>query len=49
MPTLLSSEEPMNKKDEKIINVFKTHNGFARTKDMLVRGAHARDIKRMQG
>lgn len=36
----------MNKKDERIYKVFKTHNGFARTKDILAAGIHTRDIKR---
>lgn len=36
----------MNKKDEKIYKVFKTHNGFARTKDILAAGIHTRNIKR---
>jgi len=36
----------MNKKDERIYKVFKTHKGFARTKHILVAGIHPRDIKR---
>jgi len=36
----------MNKKDEKIYKVFKTHNGFARTKDILAAGIHTRNLKR---
>ena len=38
----------MKKKDERIYKVFKTHNGFARTKDILVAGIHPRDIKRIR-
>ena len=38
----------MNKKDEKIINVFNAHNGFAWTKDILAHGVHGRDIKRLR-
>jgi len=36
----------MKKKDERIYKVFKTHKGFARTKDILVTGIHHREIKR---
>lgn len=36
----------MNKKDEKIFKVFRTHNDFARTKDILAAGIHSRNIKR---
>jgi len=38
----------MKKKDERIYKVFKTHNGFARTKDILVAGIHPRNIKRIR-
>lgn len=38
----------MNKKDEKIYKIFKVHNGFARTKDILACGIHRRDIKRIR-
>jgi predicted transcriptional regulator of viral defense system len=37
----------MNKKYKKIINIFKSHKGYARSKDILVRGFHSRDIKSM--
>ncbi|PIP13960.1 MAG: Abortive infection protein AbiEi [bacterium (Candidatus Stahlbacteria) CG08_land_8_20_14_0_20_40_26] len=35
----------MNKKHEKIIKIFKIHNGYARSKDILAEGIHPRDIK----
>ncbi|KPJ63424.1 MAG: hypothetical protein AMS15_00250, partial [Planctomycetes bacterium DG_23] len=35
----------MNKKYEKIIKIFKVHNGYARTKDIRAEGIHPRDIK----
>ena len=38
----------MKKKDERIYKVFKTHNGFARTKDILAAGIHPRNIKRIR-
>lgn len=38
----------MNKKDEKIYEIFSTRNGFARTKDILAAGIHRRDIRRMR-
>jgi predicted transcriptional regulator of viral defense system len=44
--TDLSREVSMNKKDEKIFKVFRTHNGFARTKDILITKIHPRDLKR---
>lgn len=36
----------MKKKDERMYEVFKTHKGFARTKDILAAGVHTRNIKR---
>ncbi len=45
----MTREDSMNKKDEKIYKVFKTHNGFARTKDILAAGIHTRNIKRARG
>ena len=36
----------MNKKDERIYKVFKTHKDFTRTKDILAAGIHSRNIKR---
>ena len=36
----------MKKKDERIYKVFKAHNDFARTKDILAAGVHTRNIKR---
>jgi len=33
------------RKYKKIIEVFKNHNGYARTKDILAEGIHPRDIK----
>ncbi len=36
----------MKKKDERMYGVFKTHKGFARTKDILAAGVHTRNIKR---
>jgi len=39
----------MNKKDnKKICKIFGTHNGFARTKDILAAGIHGRDMRRMR-
>jgi len=38
----------MNKKDERIYEVFNERNGFARTKDILKAGIHRRDIKRLR-
>jgi len=38
----------MNKKDERMYKVFRTHKGFARTKDILAAGIHSRDIKRVR-
>lgn len=35
----------MNKKHEQIINIFKVHNGYVRSKDILAKGIHPRDIK----
>jgi len=37
----------MNKKYEEIVNIFKNHKGYARSKDILVRGFHSRDIRNM--
>ena len=39
----------MKKKDERMYEVFKTHKGFARTKDILAAGVHTRNIKRARG
>lgn len=38
----------MNKIDEKIKKVFKKHDGFARTEDILAAGIHSRDIKKIR-
>jgi len=38
----------MKKKEEKIYKVFKAHEGFARTKDILMTGIHHREIKRVR-
>lgn len=38
----------MNKKDERLYDVFNKRNGFARTKDILEAGIHRRDIKRLR-
>ncbi|MFO7929321.1 MAG: type IV toxin-antitoxin system AbiEi family antitoxin domain-containing protein [Candidatus Humimicrobiaceae bacterium] len=38
----------MNKKERKIKKVFKEHDGFARTRDILAAGIHSRDIKRIK-
>lgn len=35
----------MNRKYEKIIKIFKSHKGYARSKDILTQGFHSRDIK----
>ncbi|MEW6456929.1 MAG: type IV toxin-antitoxin system AbiEi family antitoxin domain-containing protein [Acidobacteriota bacterium] len=37
----------MNGKDKRISKIFRAHNGFARTKDILEGGIHPRDIRRM--
>jgi len=47
MYTVTSRGVSMKKKDERIYKVFKTHNGFARTKDILAAGIHPRNIKRI--
>ena len=41
----ISKEDIINKKHEKIIKIFKIHNGYARSKDILVKGIHLRNIK----
>ena len=41
----ISKEDTSNKKHEKIIKIFKMHNGYARSKDILAEGIHPRDIK----
>jgi len=46
--TDLSREVSMKKKEEKIYKVFKAHEGFARTKDILMTGIHHREIKRVR-
>lgn len=38
----------MNKWDREMYKVFKAHDGFARTKDILASGIHRREIKRMR-
>ncbi|MCD6129643.1 MAG: Abortive infection protein AbiEi [Deltaproteobacteria bacterium] len=35
----------MNRKYEKIIKIFKSHKGYARSEDILTQGFHSRDIK----
>ncbi len=35
----------MNDKYQKIVEIFKTHNGYARSKDILAKGVHPRNIK----
>ena len=45
MPMKTSKEDMINKKHKKIIKVFKIHNGYARSKDILAEGIHQRDIK----
>ncbi len=41
----ISKDDIMNKKYKKIIQIFKTHKGYGRTKDILAKGIHPRDIK----
>ncbi len=36
-----------NKKQNNIIDIFKSHNGYARSKDILANGFHSRKIKEM--
>jgi predicted transcriptional regulator of viral defense system len=40
-----SKEDMIDKKHKKIIKVFKMHNGYARSKDILAEGIHQRDVK----
>lgn len=35
----------MNRKYEKIIKIFKSHKGYAKSEDILTQGFHSRDIK----
>ncbi|OIO74620.1 MAG: hypothetical protein AUJ85_05300 [Elusimicrobia bacterium CG1_02_37_114] len=35
----------MDKKQEQIVKIFKIHNGYARSKDILANDIHSRDIK----
>ncbi|MFZ3386592.1 MAG: type IV toxin-antitoxin system AbiEi family antitoxin domain-containing protein [Candidatus Hydromicrobium sp.] len=41
----ISKEDVIDKKHKKIIKIFKIHNGYARSKDILAEGIHPRDIK----
>lgn len=41
----ISKEDITGKKHKKIIKIFKMHNGYARSKDILAEGIHPRDIK----
>ena len=41
----ISKEDMSSKKHKKIIKIFKMHNGYARSKDILAEGIHPRDIK----
>jgi len=41
----ISKEDIINKKHEKIIKIFKIHNGYARSKDILDKGIHPCNIK----
>ena len=41
----ISKEDMSSKKHKKIIKIFKTYNGYARSKDILAEGIHPRDIK----
>lgn len=41
----ISKEDIIDKKHKKIIKIFKIHNGYARSKDILAEGIHPRDIK----
>ena len=45
MPIKISKEDMSSKKHEKIIKIFKMHNGYARSKDILDKGIHLRNIK----
>jgi len=45
MPMNISKEDMMNEKYKKIIKIFKMHNRYARSKDILAEGIHPRDIK----
>jgi predicted transcriptional regulator of viral defense system len=41
----ISRRDMMNRRYEKIIKIFKVHNGYARSKDILSEGIHPRDIR----
>jgi hypothetical protein len=41
----ISKENVIEKKHKKIVKIFKIHNGYARSKDILAEGIHPRDIK----
>jgi len=45
MPIKISKEDMSSKKHKKIIKIFKMHNGYARSKDILAKGIHPRNIK----
>jgi len=39
------SKRRVGEKYKKIIKIFKNHNGYARSRDILAKGIHSRDIK----
>jgi predicted transcriptional regulator of viral defense system len=45
MPMNISREDITDKKHKKIIKIFKSHNGYATSKDIRAEGIHPRDIK----
>ncbi len=44
----MSKEASIKKKDERIYKIFKAHEDFVRTKDILAAGIHPRDVKRIR-
>jgi len=49
VPMKISKGDAMNRKHEKIVKIFRSHNGYARSKDILAGGIHPRDIRSMLG
>ena len=45
VPMKISRGDIMNRNYEKVVKIFKVHNGYARSKDILAEGIHPRDIK----
>ncbi|MDD4897099.1 MAG: Abortive infection protein AbiEi [Atribacterota bacterium] len=45
MPMKISKENITEKKYKKIMKIFRIHNGYARSKDIIDEGIHSRDVK----